>query len=221
MREAAAIWEKLVDVAPDRAYLAFDRLEALAVRAGSPERFTRLCRQLIDDNPQDWRARLALSRHLAASGRPHEALDLLFAALVQNPHALGIHQAIWRALGATPSRTGAGGSLQRAHPRTPSSTWIPTSACAAAIAAPSCSGSARTATIGIRSSRNGSRRRRTRPRWRLSDSGLRAQEPAAQRATTSTGLEPPKAVLTSLSATLEDRSTCRSVSSRLPSVRIT
>ncbi len=98
-REAAAIWEKLVDVAPDRAYLAFDRLEALAVRAGSPERFTRLCRELIDDNPQDWRARLALSRHLAASGRPHEALDLLFAALVQNPHALGIHQAIWRALG--------------------------------------------------------------------------------------------------------------------------
>jgi lipopolysaccharide assembly protein B len=98
-REAAAIWEKLVDVAPDRAYLAFDRLEALAVRAGSPDRFTRLCRQLIDDNPQDWRARLALSRHLAASGRPHEALDLLFAALVQNPHALGIHQAIWRALG--------------------------------------------------------------------------------------------------------------------------
>jgi lipopolysaccharide biosynthesis regulator YciM len=98
-REAAAIWEKLVDVAPDRAYLAFDRLEALAVRAGSPERFTRLCRQLIEDNPQDWRARLALSRHLAASGRPHEALDLLFAALVQNPHALGIHQAIWRALG--------------------------------------------------------------------------------------------------------------------------
>ena len=96
--DAAAIWEKLIDVAPDRAYLAFDRLEALAVGAGSPERFTRLCRRLIDYNPQDWRARLALSRHLAASGRAHDALDLQFAALVQNPHALGIHQAIWRAL---------------------------------------------------------------------------------------------------------------------------
>jgi lipopolysaccharide biosynthesis regulator YciM len=95
---AAAIWERLVEVAPDRAYLAFDRLEALAVRMGSPERFTRLCRKLIDDNPQDWRARFALSRHLTASGRPHDALDLLFAALVQNPHALSIHQAIWRAL---------------------------------------------------------------------------------------------------------------------------
>jgi len=98
-REAAAIWERLVDVAPDRAYLAFDRLEALAVRTGVPDRFTRLCRRLIEENPQDWRARLALSRHLASSGRSAEALDLLFAALVQNPHALSIHQAIWRALG--------------------------------------------------------------------------------------------------------------------------
>jgi lipopolysaccharide biosynthesis regulator YciM len=98
-REAAAIWEKVVEVAPDRAYLTFDRLEALALRSGNPERFTRLCRRLIEENPQDWRARLALSRHLAAGGQPRDALDLLFAALVQNPHALGIHQAIWRALG--------------------------------------------------------------------------------------------------------------------------
>lgn len=97
-KDAAAIWEKLIDVAPDRAYLAFDRLEALAMRVGSPERFTRLCRRLIEDNPQDWRARLALSRTLAASGHARDALDLLFAALVQNPHALSIHQAIWRAL---------------------------------------------------------------------------------------------------------------------------
>jgi lipopolysaccharide biosynthesis regulator YciM len=99
-RDAATIWERVVEVAPDRAYLAFDRLEALAVRTGNPERFTRLCRRLIDENPQDWRARLALSRHLAASGGPSDALDLLFAALVQNPHALSIHQAIWRALAA-------------------------------------------------------------------------------------------------------------------------
>ena len=98
-REAAAVWERLIEVAPDRAYLAFDRLEALAERTGSPDRFTRLCRRLIDENAQDWRARLALSRHMAASGQSREALDLLFAALVQNPHALSIHQAIWRALG--------------------------------------------------------------------------------------------------------------------------
>src|SRR5262249_19063948 len=62
-RDAATIWERVVEVAPDRAYLAFDRLEALAVRTGNPERFTRLCRRVIEENPQDWRARLALSRH--------------------------------------------------------------------------------------------------------------------------------------------------------------
>ena len=101
-QEAVEIWERLVSIAPDRAYLAFDRLEQVAVKAGTPERFTKLCQRLIDDNPQDWRARLALSRHLAAGGHAADAeaaLELLFAALVQNPHALSIHQAIWRALG--------------------------------------------------------------------------------------------------------------------------
>ena len=97
--EATVILETLVKVVPDRAYLAFDRLEALAVGAAHPDRFTRLCRRMIDQNPQDWRARLALSRYLVTSGRAHDALDLLFAALVQNPHALSIHQAIWHALG--------------------------------------------------------------------------------------------------------------------------
>jgi len=101
-QEAVEIWERLVSIAPDRAYLAFDRLEQVAVKAGTPERFAKLCQRLIDDNPQDWRARLALSRHLAAGGHAADAeaaLELLFAALVQNPHALSIHQAIWRALG--------------------------------------------------------------------------------------------------------------------------
>jgi lipopolysaccharide biosynthesis regulator YciM len=97
-KQAAAVWEALVQVAPERAHLAFDRLEALATRIGERDRFARLCRQLIEANPQDWRARLALARHLTVRGQAESALDLLFAALVQNPHALGIHQAIWRAL---------------------------------------------------------------------------------------------------------------------------
>ena len=100
--DAVEAWERMVGVAPDRAYLAFDRLEKIAVTTGSPDRFTNLCRRLIDENPQDWRARLALSRHLATGGDVNgseAALELLFAALVQNPHALSIHQAIWRALG--------------------------------------------------------------------------------------------------------------------------
>jgi lipopolysaccharide biosynthesis regulator YciM len=97
-KDAVAIWERLSQIAPERTYLAFERLEAAARRAGSPERYVRLCQRLIDENPQDWRARLALSRHLASRGEPEQALELLFAALVHNPHALSIHQAIWRAL---------------------------------------------------------------------------------------------------------------------------
>jgi lipopolysaccharide biosynthesis regulator YciM len=97
--EAVSIWESLVQAVPERAYLAFERLEAFAERSGTPERFLRLCRRLIEDNPQDWRARLALARHLAARHQTRDAIELLFAALVQNPHALSIHRAIWQALG--------------------------------------------------------------------------------------------------------------------------
>jgi lipopolysaccharide biosynthesis regulator YciM len=71
---AAEVWNTLVRVAPDRAYLAFERLEAQAARANDDGRFTGLCRRLIDENPQDWRARLALSRHLTAAGHAPEAL---------------------------------------------------------------------------------------------------------------------------------------------------
>ena len=95
---AIEAWEQVVDTAPDRAYLAFDRLAAAYPRAGAPGRFQELCNRLIAANPVDWRARQALAGHLAARGAHREALDLLFQALVHNPHALSIHQSIWRAL---------------------------------------------------------------------------------------------------------------------------
>ena len=142
-------------------------------------------------------------------GQTSDALELLFAALVQNPHSLRIHQAIWRTLG------------QLGHPSalvdrygdltgTPSSTSTRTCACAAATAAPSCSGSVRTATTGTPSSRNGSRRRRT-PRAEREEllhfcprrGCVRRQ---CRRAEAVRGMT---------------RSTCASVSSNVPSVRIT
>jgi lipopolysaccharide biosynthesis regulator YciM len=97
-RSGGGPWEKLVERSPDRAYLAFARLESAHPHLGDTQRFPDLCRRLIAGNPQDWRARLALARHLASQGQPREALDLLFDALVQNPHALSLHQAIWQML---------------------------------------------------------------------------------------------------------------------------
>jgi lipopolysaccharide assembly protein B len=98
--DAAALWDLLVKTVPDRAYLVFDRLERASTVQGRPERFVQLCEQLIARSPQDWRARLALSRHLACRGRHREALELLLAALPHNPHGLVVHQAIWEALSA-------------------------------------------------------------------------------------------------------------------------
>ncbi len=98
MTEAIAIWERISRTAPERSYLAFDRLEKAYGRLDGPERFVNLCRSLIAANPQDWRARLTLGQHFANRGDPTRALDLFFESLVHNPHALAVHQAIWRAL---------------------------------------------------------------------------------------------------------------------------
>ena len=95
---AIAAWEKLVETIPERAYLAYERLERAYKASGSPQRFVALCQQLIARNPQDWRARLALSRYYAAAGNAREAFDLLLASLPHNPHGLVVHQEIWQAL---------------------------------------------------------------------------------------------------------------------------
>ena len=98
LAEAADAWERVIEVAPERAYLAFDRLASLYPEMGQPGRFPSLCRRLIAGSPNDWRARHALARHLEAAGQTPEALDLLFEALVHNPHAMTIHQTIWDTL---------------------------------------------------------------------------------------------------------------------------
>ena len=98
--DAAGVWERLVDASPERAYLAFSRLEGAYPKLSAPERFPALCERLIAANPQDWRARHALARHLSAYGRPGDALELLFEAVGYNPHALALHQTIWQTLSA-------------------------------------------------------------------------------------------------------------------------
>jgi lipopolysaccharide biosynthesis regulator YciM len=97
---AAAIWEQLIDVAPDRGYLTLERLELTYAEMGVPSRFADLCRRLTTASPREWRARAALARHLTSHGQPSAALDLLFEALEHNPHALAIHQAVWKTLSA-------------------------------------------------------------------------------------------------------------------------
>jgi lipopolysaccharide biosynthesis regulator YciM len=97
---AVAIWERAIGLAPDRAYLAFDRLARAYDAGGQHDRFPALCRRLIATNPRDWRARVALARHFSSAGQATTALEWLFEALEHNPHAIAIHQAIWNTLSA-------------------------------------------------------------------------------------------------------------------------
>lgn len=96
--QALAAWEKVIEVSPERAYLAFDRLASAYPRSDTPQRFAELCRRLIQSKPNDWRARLALARSLASRDDPAGALELLLDALVCNPHGLSIHEEIWKTL---------------------------------------------------------------------------------------------------------------------------
>ena len=96
---AVDVWERALQVAPDRAYLALDRLEAAYEELGAHGRFAELCRRLTAAAPREWRARTALARHLSQTpGQSGQALELLFEALEHNPHALAIHQSIWNTL---------------------------------------------------------------------------------------------------------------------------
>lgn len=97
---AVSTWERVIAVAPDRAYLSLERLEGAYASLGFHERFAELCRSLTSASPREWRARAALARHLSHRGQPGRALELLFDALEHNPHALAIHQAIWSNLSA-------------------------------------------------------------------------------------------------------------------------
>ena len=97
-QSAIDTWQEMLKVAPDRAYLAFGRLQAAFTNSGDPSRFLDLCLRLIDEDPKDWRARLALGQYYAAHDDLSGGLNLLFESLIHNPHALSIHQAIWQTL---------------------------------------------------------------------------------------------------------------------------
>ena len=97
---AASILESAMAAVPERAYLTFEPLEKVYTQTGEPSRFVALCERLIEQDPRDWRARLALARHLRGKAHPGEALGLLLRALEANPHVLLLHLEVWRTLRA-------------------------------------------------------------------------------------------------------------------------
>ena len=114
VRERRATWprpstrgRRLIEVVPDRAYLAFDRLEraysSSARRSASSISASRSSRGIRRTGARGSRSR-AIWRAADITG---EALDLLLDALPHNPHGLVVHQAIWQALSALGLDAGA------------------------------------------------------------------------------------------------------------------
>jgi lipopolysaccharide biosynthesis regulator YciM len=99
-RLAAALLEEAMRVAPERAYLAFERLARAYGACGEPARFAALCEGIVRHDPRDWRARIALARHLRGEGRAQESFGLLLRALEANPQVLVVHLEMGRTLRA-------------------------------------------------------------------------------------------------------------------------
>ena len=108
---------------PERAYLAFERLARAYAASGEPSRFVALCEGIIRNDPRDWRARLALARHLRGEARHEEAFGLLLRAMEANPQVLLVHLEMLRTLralgvgqrcpGPVPGHSRGGGVLPR------------------------------------------------------------------------------------------------------------
>ena len=97
-RRAVAHLEEVVQGVPERAYLAFDAIARAYAALGEPSRFAALCEHIIGQDPQDWRARVALARQLRAEGRLEEAHGLILRAVEANPQVLMAHLEMWRTL---------------------------------------------------------------------------------------------------------------------------
>ena len=87
-----------MQTAPERGYLAFDRLAHAYEACGEPSRFGALCERTIRQNQADWRARLALARRLRSEDRSDEALGLLIRAAESNPQIIAVHVEALRTL---------------------------------------------------------------------------------------------------------------------------
>ena len=180
---AIAIWERAIDVSPDRAYLALDRLERAYADARAPTSDSPICAAAH----RGVAARMARARGAgAAPVRRAASPRRRSSCCSKRSSTTRTRSRFIRRSGTRCRRSTCRGISSRATSRSRasrSSTSTRTCACAAAIAAPSCSGSARTATNGTRSSKSASRRRPTpRPRFPPAWSRAMSRPPAARRA---------------------------------------
>jgi lipopolysaccharide biosynthesis regulator YciM len=97
-RKALAAWRRAIAIDRRCGPRAYPRAAAAAATLGRAGEHERWLRTLVDEQPDDLEARLALARVLAARGAADEAEAELRGALERDPDALACHLALGRLL---------------------------------------------------------------------------------------------------------------------------
>jgi lipopolysaccharide assembly protein B len=90
--DAVKIWKRLLEMNPDRAHLAFERLETHLFDLGRFSEIEQIYRSLMRANPKTVHAYAALSRFLEKRGDRADAVTVLNDGLAQNPESLWLRR---------------------------------------------------------------------------------------------------------------------------------
>ncbi len=92
-QKAIQFMEQLIEEIPSKGFLVLPLFKELA-----PEKFEKVCEELLSTNENDWRVRLELGRYFMEKGEKGKGLLELKKCLELSPMVLIIHQEIWKYL---------------------------------------------------------------------------------------------------------------------------
>jgi lipopolysaccharide biosynthesis regulator YciM len=97
-RQALAAWRKVPEVDRRAGVRVYPELAATFAAAGKQAEYEKYLSRLLDEQPEDPAARLALAHALGARGETDAALDAIRRVLANDPNDLEAHAALGRAL---------------------------------------------------------------------------------------------------------------------------
>ncbi|MFC2174009.1 hypothetical protein ACFLU6_15510 [Acidobacteriota bacterium] len=94
-KRAQAVWEDMLDIDPKRVYLVYRKLGEIYQYLGEYEKLESICRRQVNEDPEDWRARMVLGEIEERQRNLDLALNWFMEAIRLSPHNFSVHQRIW------------------------------------------------------------------------------------------------------------------------------
>ncbi|MFH0919557.1 MAG: tetratricopeptide repeat protein [Fibrobacterota bacterium] len=98
VEDALEFWSKLFDALPSKAYLIFEKIERYYYETGDYGEVGRIYRELVEREPENLDALLALSSYLFRRGDRHEAMEVCKKTLEINPGSREAYSELLRQL---------------------------------------------------------------------------------------------------------------------------